>query len=143
MYEHKNNNDLDAMIWGGEGGMNPILDARNFFPTSNESGYAVAWAAWFNNPKDPLAEEPPAEVKAIMAKFGEVKTATTWDAQVAKMKELLQMSADYFPCIGISTPTPSYGIVKNNMYNVPAEMINSWSYPTPAPVNVFTFFYKD
>ncbi len=143
MYEHKNNNDLDAMIWGGEGGMNPILDARNFFPTSNESGYAVAWAAWFNNPKDPLAEEPPAEVKAIMNKFGEVKTATTWDAQVAKMKELLQMSADYFPCIGISTPTPSYGIVKNNMYNVPAEMINSWSYPTPAPVNVFTFFYKD
>jgi peptide/nickel transport system substrate-binding protein len=142
MYEHKNSNDLDAMIWGGEGGMNPILDPRNFFPNSNESAYAVAWAAWYNNPADTLAEEPPAEVKAMMDKFAEVKTATTWDEQVKKMNELLQLSADYFPCMGISTLSPGYGIAKNNMHNVPAEIINSWSYPTPAPVNVFTFFYK-
>jgi peptide/nickel transport system substrate-binding protein len=142
MYERKNNNDLDAMIWGGEGGVNPILDPRNFFPNGNESAYAVAWAAWYGNPEDPLAEEPPAEVIAMMDKFAEVKTATTWDKQVALMNELLQMSADFFPCLGISTPTPSYGIAKNNLHNVPEEMINSWSYPTPAPVNTFTFFYK-
>jgi len=142
MYERKNNNDLDAMIWGGEGGVNPILDPRNFFPNGNESAYAVAWAAWYSNPADPLAEEPPAEVKAMMDKFAEVKTATSWESQVAKMNELLQMAADYFPCMGISTPTPSYGIVKNNMHNVPDLIINSWSYPTPAPVNTFTFFYK-
>ena len=106
MYERKNNNDLDAMIWGGEGGVNPILDPRNYFPNGNESGYAVAWAAWYTNPADPLAEEPPAEIKAMMDKFNEVKTATTWDKQVALMNELLQMSADFFPCMGISTPTP-------------------------------------
>ncbi len=142
MYQHKNDNDLDAMIWGGEGGMNPILDPRNFFPNGDESGYAVAWAYWYVNPATPLAEEPPAEIKAMMEKFAEVKSATTWDAQVAKMKELLQMSADYFPCMGISTPAPSYGIVKNNMHNVPDLIINSWAYPTPAPVHTFTFFFK-
>ncbi|MFZ6027003.1 MAG: ABC transporter substrate-binding protein [Chloroflexota bacterium] len=142
MYERKNNNDLDAMIWGGEGGLNPILDPRNFFPNGNESAYAVAWAAWYGNPDDPLAEEPPAEVKAMMEKFAEVKTATTWDEQVALMNELLQMAADYFPCMGISTQAQSYGIAKNNMYNVPDVIINSWSYPSPAPVNVFTFFFR-
>ena len=142
MYERKNNNDLDAMIWGGEGGVNPILDPRNYFPNGNESGYAVAWAAWYTNPADPLAEEPPAEIKAMIDKFNEVKTATTWDTQVALMNELLQMSADFFPCMGISTPPPSYGIAKNNMHNVPDVMINSWSYPTPAPINTFIFFYK-
>ncbi|MBN1370549.1 MAG: ABC transporter substrate-binding protein [Anaerolineaceae bacterium] len=142
MYERKNNNDLDAMIWGGEGGFNPILDPRNFFPNGNESAYAVAWAAWYTNPADPLAEEPPAEVKAMMDKYAEVKSATTWDEQVAMMKELLQMSADYFPCLGISTAAKGYGIAKNNMGNVPDVIINSWSYPTPAPVNTFAFFYR-
>ncbi len=142
MYERKNNYDHDAFIWGGEGGINPILDPRNFFPNGNESGYAVAWAAWYQNPDDPLAEEPPQEVKDMMLKYGEVKAATTWDAQVEKMNELLQMSADFFPAIGISTPTPSYGIVKNNMHNVPDLLINSWSYPTPAPINTFAFFFK-
>ena len=142
MYERKNNNDLDAMIWGGEGGFNPILDPRNFFPNGNESAYAVAWAAWYTNPSDPLAEEPPAEVKAMMDKYAEVKSATTWDEQVALMKELLQMSADYFPCLGISTAAKGYGIAKNNMGNVPDVIINSWSYPTPAPVNTFAFFYR-
>ncbi len=143
MYERKNTNDLDAMIWGGEGGVNPILDARNFFPNSNESAYAVAWAAWYNNPEDPLAEEPPVEIKAMMDKYIEVKKATSFEKQVELMNELLQMSADYFPCMGISTPTPSYGIVKNNMHNVPDTIINSWSYPTPAPVNTFAFFYSN
>ncbi len=142
LYEHKNNYDHDAFIWGGEGGVNPILDPRNYFPNSNESGYAVAWAAWYQNPKDPLAEEPPQEIKDMIAKYGEVKAATTWDAQVAKMNELLKLTADYFPCLGISTPTPTYGIAKNNVHNIPDDMINSWSYPTPAPVNTFAFFFK-
>jgi len=142
MYERKNTYQHDAFVWGGEGGYNPILDPRNYFPTSNESGYAVAWAAWYNNPEDPLAEEPPQEVKDMMLKYLDVKAATTWEEQVETMNELLQMSADFFPCIGISTPTPSYGIVKNNMHNVPDELINSWSYPTPAPINTFAFFFK-
>lgn len=142
MYEHKNNNDLDAMIWGGEGGFNPILDARNYFPLNNESGYAVAWAYYFDSPADKRAEEPPAEVKKIMDKFLSVRSVTTWDEQVKVMNELLQMSADYFFCMGISTAAPGYGIAKNAMQNVPDTIINSWSYPSPAPINTFTFFYK-
>jgi len=142
LYERKASNDLDAMVWNGESGINPILDPRNFFPYSNESGYAVAWAYWFTNPADEKAEEPPAEIKAMMTKFNEVKTATTWEDQVKTMGEVLQMSADYFPCIGISTPAPTYGLAKNNLHNVPDTMIMSFSYPTPGPINTFTFFYK-
>jgi peptide/nickel transport system substrate-binding protein len=142
MYTHKDNNDLDAYIWGGEGGVNPILDPRNFFPNGTESGWAEAWAAWYTDPTGKLAEEPPAEIKAMMDKFGEVKSATTYEDQVKKMNELLQMSADYFPCIGISTVPPGYGIAKNNMKNVPDSYINSFSYPSPAPINPFTFYFS-
>jgi peptide/nickel transport system substrate-binding protein len=141
MYQRKDNNDLDAMIWGGEGGLNPILDPRNFFPYSDESAFARAWSYWFVDPTNKLAEEPPAEVKAIMDKYTQVKAATTWDDQVAKMNELLQMSADYFFCMGISTQAPSYGIVKNNIGNAPESIINSWSYPGPGPSNLFTLYF--
>jgi peptide/nickel transport system substrate-binding protein len=58
------------------------------------------------------------------------------------MKELLQGTADLFPAIGITTPPNLYGIVKNNLRNVPATQIFSWAYPTPAPANTFTWFFS-
>jgi peptide/nickel transport system substrate-binding protein len=142
LYTRKDGNDLDAMIWGGEGGMGPTLDPRNFFPYSTESAYAVAWARWYGGARDDTAEEPPAEVKKIMAAYDTVLTTPTYEGQIKAMNDLLQMSADYFFCIGVTTPAPSYGIVKNNMQNVPKQMISGWQYPTPAPVNTFTFFFQ-
>jgi peptide/nickel transport system substrate-binding protein len=141
MYQRKDSNDLDAMIWAGEGGMNPMMDPRNYFPYSTESAYAVAWALWYAGSTTAIAEEPPADVKKLMDLFNKVKTTPGFDAQVKVMNELLQLSADQFFCLGISTPPDLYGIAKNNFQNVPKRMINSWPYPTPAPANVFTFFF--
>jgi peptide/nickel transport system substrate-binding protein len=142
MYERKNANDLDAMIWGGEGGLGPMFDARNFFPNSNESAYAVPWGNWYSGARDASAEEPPADVKKLQDKFNEVQSLPTFAAQTKAMNELLQMSADYFFDMGVNTPPLGYGIAKNAMVNVPKSMINGWQYPTPAPANTFTFFYS-
>ncbi len=144
MYQRKDNNDLDALIWQGEGGGNPIMDPRYYFPFSTESGFAEAWQAWYNGGKigASIAEEPPAEIKALMTKYEEVKSVPGFDAQVKAMNQLLQMSADQFLNMGVMTPPDQFGIAKNNMHNVPQRMLLSWSYPTPAPMNTFTFFYK-
>ena len=64
------------------------------------------------------------------------------EGQNKLMAEMLQLSADYFPCLGISTMPMGYGIVKNTMGNAPKLLVNSWSYPTPAPANMFTLFFK-
>ncbi len=141
LYTRKDNNDLDAMLWNGEGGVNPMMDARSFFPYSLESGYAVAWALWYNGSTSAVAEEPPAEVKQLMDLFEKVKTTPGFENQVKVMNDLLQKSADQFFIIGVTTPPDLYGIAKNNMKNVPERMINSWPYPTPAPANVFSFFF--
>lgn len=142
MYQRKNNNDLDAMIWGGEGGANPMMDPRSYFPNGEESAYAQAWAQWYLGATSTVAEEPPAEIKKLMEKFDQLKATPGFDAQVKVMNELLQMSADQFFCVGISTPPDPFGIAKNNFQNVPKRMLNSWAYPTPAPANVFTFFFQ-
>jgi len=141
MYERKNNNDLDAMTWGGEAGLGTIFDPRNFFPNSNEAAWAIAWASWYQ-PDVAKAEEPPADIKNMMALYDQIKATATVEGQNKLMAELLQASADYFPAIGISTAPMLYGIVKNTMFNVPAQMINSWQYPTPAPTNPFTYSFK-
>ena len=141
LYTRKDPNQLDAMIWQGESGYNPLMDPRYYFPGHVESMYGKAWEQWYNG-GTVVAEEPPAEIKAFYDKYEEVKSAFGFDNQVKAMNELLQMSADYFFVLGISTPPDLYGIVKNNMHNVPDVMINSYAFPTPAPYNPFTFFFK-
>jgi peptide/nickel transport system substrate-binding protein len=118
-----------------------MFDPRNFFPYSTESGFGVAWAYWYNGVRDATAEEPPADVKKIMDAFTKAMAQPSFDAQVKAMNETLQLSADYFFCIGVNTPPLVYGIVKNNMGNVPKKMINGWQYPTPAPVNTFAYYF--
>lgn len=142
MYNHKDGNDLDAMLWQGDGGINPMMDMRAYFPYSTESAYAVPWALWYSGATGGLVEEPPAEVKEIMALFDKVKGTVGFENQVAVMKELLQKSADYFFCIGILTPPDSYGTVKNNFKNVPDRFIFAWPYPSPAPLNPPIFFFS-
>lgn len=141
MYTRKDANDLDAMIWGGEGGVNPLMDPRSYFPYSTESSFAVAWALWYGGSTSEFAEEPPANVKALMEMFDKVKSTPGFDNQVKVMNELLNKSADEFFLIGVLTPPDSFGIAKNNMKNVPERMINSWPFPTPFPYNTFTFFF--
>jgi len=141
MYQRVKTNDVDGMVWNGEGGIDAVSDPRNFFPNGSEANYAIPWANWYNGIRDATAEEPPAEVKAIQAAFEKVKMSPTFDGQVKTMAPVLQMSADYFFCIGVCTPPLQYGIVSNKMMNVPSRMIAGWQYPTPAPLNTFSFFY--
>jgi peptide/nickel transport system substrate-binding protein len=58
------------------------------------------------------------------------------------MKEILQITADRFPAIGINLPANGYGIVRNDFHNVPARMYSSqgWSYPEPGPSNPCQYF---
>jgi peptide/nickel transport system substrate-binding protein len=142
LYQRAYANDLESMIWNGEGGLGPMFDPRNFFPYSTESVYAEAWQYWYNGVRDSTAEEPPAEVKKIMDGFNKALTQPSFDGQVKAMNEMLQLSADYFFCIGVSTPPMTYGIVKNNMANVNLKMVDGFTFPSPAPFNTFTYYFK-
>ena len=58
------------------------------------------------------------------------------------MRQILDIAAEEFYVIGISLPTPGFGIVKNTFHNVPASMPGAWIYPTPAPTNPEQFFIE-
>lgn len=135
-------NGHDAVLWGGEGGVRPVGRPHNFMPSDTNAWFASAWGIWSEYPEDANAEEPsnPAALRQIEL-FEQIKQTADQDQQTELMQEILQIAADEFWVIGISTPQPQYGIVKTNFRNVPPLMPLSWEWPTPAPANPFTFYF--
>ncbi len=91
-------------IWGGDGGLEVILEPRWYFPFSNESNYAEAWQYWFNDPTDTRAEEPPDAVKQQMDLYNQLRATADQAGQNALMKQILDIAADQFYTIGIALP---------------------------------------
>ncbi len=140
-YNRKAANQQDANVWGGDGGLEVTLEPRWYFPYSNESNFAEAWQYYYNDPSDARGEVPPDAVKQQMDLYNQLKATAAPDAQNALMSQILQISADQFYVIGIALPANGYGIVKNNVHNVPDTMLSAWLYPNPGPTNPFTYYF--
>jgi peptide/nickel transport system substrate-binding protein len=146
MYTRKDGNEHDAVVWGGDGGLDVILEPRWYFPFSGESLYAEAWQSWFNNPTGEGAlaapEEPPAEVKQQMDLYNQIKATGDAAQQAELMNQILQIAQEQFYAIGISLPVPGYGIVKDTFHNVPSPHPGAWLYPNPGPANPQQFWIE-
>ncbi len=142
LYQRKAANQQDASVWGGDGGLEVILEPRWYFPFSNESHFAEAWQYWYNNPEDERAEEPAPAAKRQMELYDQLKATANPEEQNALMAEILQIAADEFWAMGITLPPPGYGIQKNNFFNVPQSYPNAWLYPHPAPTNPFQYYIQ-
>ena len=140
LYTHKDANELEAGVWGGDGGLDVVLEPRWYFPFSNESQYAVGWAQWYN--KDPRGVEPPPTPKKQMELYEQLKATGDAKKQEELMKQILQIAQEEFYAIGIALPANGYGIVKNNFKNVPKIMPGSWLYPNPAPSNPCQYYVE-
>lgn len=139
-------NEHDAVIWDGAGGLDVIQNGNYYFPRSNRSDYAQAWATWYLNPSGDGAqtapEEPPAAVQQQMQLYDQLTRTSDPAEQEQLMREILDIAAEQFYTIGISLPSNTYGIVKNNFRNVPAQMPNAFVYPQPAPTNPSQYFIE-
>lgn len=138
-YTRKDGNEHDAAVWGGDGGLDVILEPRWYFPYSGESLFGQAWQSWYNNPSGQGAltapEEPPADIKAQMDLYDQIKASGDPAEQAELMTQILDMAAEQFYAIGIALPASGYGIVKNNFHNVPSPHPGAWLYPNPGPTN--------
>jgi peptide/nickel transport system substrate-binding protein len=98
------------------------------------------------NPQAKLPEgwapiEPPAKVQRLYELRSTIPT-TVGEEQTTLMNEFTDLLAEEFLTIGIANPAGYYRSVKNDLHNVPAELIEGWLYPGPAPANFATFFFK-
>jgi peptide/nickel transport system substrate-binding protein len=143
MYTRKRANQHDAVVWVGDGGLEVLLDPRWYFPSTDAADYGIPWALWFRDPADPQAEEPSDTVQQQMQLYKQILATADLQEQHALMEQILDIAAEQFYVIGISTPPLRYGIVQPHFHNVPGFIPYSWSYPHPAPTNPCQYFLEE
>jgi peptide/nickel transport system substrate-binding protein len=135
-------NEQDAYIWNCVGGLSDAYtDVRCYMPFQKaDIFFAVRWAEWYANHN--TGEEPPANIKELMAAYDKVNAAVTDDDRRERTKEFLNLSADNFLNIGISRPMPKYMMVSNNLKNVVNGLPIAGNLWHPAPTLTQWYFDK-
>ena len=141
-YTRGDNNDHDAAVWPGPGGLDPMLDPRDYFAQHPQgSRYAIPWTLWYvSNGKD--GQEPPESQKQRMKLFNEALATADLKKRGEIMKQLMDLTAEAFETVGVCLAVNSFGIVRNNLNNVPQKYPNAWSWPNPGPALPQQFFFS-
>jgi peptide/nickel transport system substrate-binding protein len=141
-YTRGDNNDHDAAVWPGPGGLDPMLDPRDYFAQHTQgSRYAIPWAQWYvSGGKD--GQEPPEGQKQRMKLFDQARATADLEKRAALMKQVFDLTAEAFETIGICLSVNAFGICKNNLQNVPARYPNAWTWPNPGPALPQQFFFS-
>ena len=140
-YTRGDDNAHDAQVWPGPGGLDPMLDPRDYFAFHPQgSRYAIPWTLWYtSNGKE--GEEPPESQKTRMKLFDEARSTADLDKRGAIMKQIFDLAAEDFEVMGICMAVGGFGVIRNNLRNVPEKQPDSWSWPNPGPAlpQQFTF----
>ena len=131
----------------GGGGQTAITNPQNLVPTDSLAAWGQGWASWYAQQHGVKgqavpAQVPPEAVQKQLALYDRLTTEGDQAQQTKTMLEILQVAADEFYNIGISTEAPGYAVVKNDMHNVPKQMFASYSWPTPAASNTVQYFFE-
>ena len=140
-YTRGDDNAHDAAVWPGPGGLDPMLDPRDFFAFHPQgSRYAIPWALWYTS-NGQRGEEPPESQKKRMKLFDEARSTADLDKRGAAMKQIFDLAAEDFETIGLCLAVGGFGVIRNNLRNVPEKEPDSWSWPNPGPAlpQQFTF----
>ena len=78
------------MVWGGDGGLDVVLEPRWYFPYSTESQFGILWQYWWR--KDSRGEEPPAAPKKQMELYDQLQASGDAKKQDELMKQILQIA---------------------------------------------------
>lgn len=140
-YDKRPLGDYDAQIWQGDGGLDVVQEPRYYFPANGESVWAFRWQAWYNGANPEIAEEPADWAKAQMDLYTQLRAEGDPDVRSDLMKQILEISKENFPVIGVSLPGNGYYIAKNNMRNIAEPMLHAYLFPTPGPYDPFQWYF--
>jgi ABC-type transport system substrate-binding protein len=141
-YERKDANEHDLSVWGGDGGMDVVLEPRWYFPYSGESLYGEAWQQWYNT-VGAEGMEPPEAAKKQMELYDQLKVTVGTEAQNEIMTEILNIAQEQFWVVGTYRTPPGYEIAKNKFRNVKDPNLGSWLYPNPGPQYPCQYFWEE
>jgi len=139
-YDRKAAYEIDAALWIGDGGMDAQMEPRWYIPYSNESLWAVSWADWYDSAGKSGEEPNLPEVKKALELYTQMKQEPNEQKQDELFKQVLQIAQENLWAIGISFPPKMYCTVRNDFFNVPKGMIQTYNLPEPGSGHPEQFF---
>jgi len=141
-YSRGDNNEHDAQVWPGPGGLDIMFDPRDLFAQHTQgSRYGLPWAQWYvSGGKE--GEEPPEDQKERMKLYDQAKATADLDERGKLIHQALEICADAFETIGVCLAVSTFGVCKNGFGNTPKKEPDSWTYPNPAPALPQQFSFK-
>ena len=133
-------NLYEAISNVGAGGLNELLNPRLYVPINDNALYAVPWSYWYNG--DDRGIEPDAATVEQLKLYDAALATADVEKQAELFTQVLDIAREEFRSFGVSLLTGTYAIATNRMGNVPERMIDSAIYPTPAPLNLSTWYIK-
>ncbi|MGV9382450.1 ABC transporter substrate-binding protein [Nonomuraea sp. NPDC003707] len=97
---------------------------------SGSARYAIRWAQWYGS-KGKAGDEPPKEVRDQLEAFTTMRTEPDTTKAIESARKVIEIAAQQFYAIGISTYPDEYGIVSNSFKNVPDSMAGAPTTPGP------------
>ena len=135
-------NEHSAAVWNGKQSWVSGQLPHQIVPVSHDSRYGIPWVEWYESGGE-RGQEPPESIKERLALYDKARGVADPDKRLEIMKEIAAIAAEEFEVMGVSKALPTYGIVKNDLRNVPESMPSSWSYPTPSPTLPQTWFWAE
>ncbi|UJF18190.1 ABC transporter substrate-binding protein [Vibrio sp. SS-MA-C1-2] len=129
-------NDFDLIPIQGDGGVGIIDEARHYLPFSPESTWGLGYYFWANEPTNEFAVEPPAHIKKQLQLWDEIENSSSQDEQFKYMQQIMKIAKDNFYVIGTVEALPAGVVMSNKLKNVPDNMPQSWTFPTPGPMRM-------
>lgn len=121
-------NDHDALVWTGDAGLRDgLLYPAWYFPYNSGSRYAVPWAEWYESGGE-TGQRPPSAPLRQMRLYDEFRRTIDADKRKQLFTEILAIAKEQFYTIGTVLPGKKYGIVKNDLDNVPDSFYYGWVY---------------
>ncbi|MFG2925770.1 ABC transporter substrate-binding protein [Streptomyces sp. NPDC048305] len=137
--------ESEAATWqGGSFDLRTGAGGNHYYLPTNPRGssrFGGQWAEWYTT-GGKTGEEPPARVREQLELNDKLRATFDADEALGLAKQVLSITREEFYYIGISTPPSEYGIVRNNMSNVPEEFSAAVAHQAPGPSNPATYFFS-
>ncbi len=139
-YELLQANEHEAHVWDGDGALDPVNSPTYYLPRWGiDNAFALKWSNWLDGDEED-GMEPPEPVKEQFRIYQEILVEPDPDRRTELMAQVLAITKEQFWLIGISTPVPPYGVVKNNFHNMVDQTFFAADFPYPGVTNPEQYF---
>lgn len=132
-YDRANTNQYDISLDVFSGGLDPTFNPRPWLAVhAQESRMSLPWVRYYLS-EGKQGEKPSPSMEKRLKLYDQWQVAKTQAEADGLFKQILEEAANEFEVIGVVAPAPNAGIRNAKLFNVPANMPDGWTWPTPGP----------